>query len=136
MSRGNEVDIMAANLLEFKHHLRQFLIFIFLSSPLMGNRPILAEDTSKVAVGEEDGSGSMLTHQRYFLSKMGMGAESDNLHGGPAEPFLTLLPVHSATPGTEVTTLEEGVGLVNPLFKFTLSLQLFISGNPWFFFFR
>jgi hypothetical protein len=54
---------MAANLLEFEHHLRQFLILTFLSSSFMGDRPVLAEDTSKVAVGEEDGSGSMLTHQ-------------------------------------------------------------------------
>jgi hypothetical protein len=136
MGRRDKVDIVTPYLLEFEHHLRQFFVFAFFALAFVRDRPILAEDTAEVAVGEEDGSGSMLTHQRYFLSKMGMGAESDNLHGGPAEPFLTLLPVHSATPGTEVTTLEEGVGLVNPLFKFTLSLQLFISGNPWFFFFR
>jgi hypothetical protein len=63
MGRGDEVDIMAANLLEFEHHLRQFFIFIFLSSSFMGNRPILTEDTSKVTVGEEDSPGPVLTHQ-------------------------------------------------------------------------
>jgi hypothetical protein len=63
MGRGNEVDIMAADLLELKHHLRQFLILTFLSSSFMGNGPVLTEDTSKVTVREEDSPRPMLTHQ-------------------------------------------------------------------------
>ena len=67
---------------------------------------------------------------------MGMNAEDNDLHGSPAEPSFPFFPIDPTTPGTEVTILEEGVGLLNPLFKFTLSLQLFIGGHPWFFFFR
>jgi hypothetical protein len=63
-----------------------------------------------------------------------MGAEGDHLHRSPAEPSLTLLPVHSATPGTEVTILEEGVGLLNPLDQAPLFLQFLISWDPLFFF--
>jgi hypothetical protein len=130
MSRGYKVDIMAANLLEFEHHLRQFLVFTFLSSPFMGDWPVLTEDTSKVTVGEEDGTGPMLTHQWYFFTKMRMGAENDNLEWSPAEPSVTSFPIDPTTPGTEVTILKERVSLLNPLFKFTLSLQLFIGGHP------
>jgi hypothetical protein len=65
---------------------------------------------------------------------MGMGAEGDNLHGGPAKPLLTLLPIHAAMPGTEVTILKEGVGLLNPLGQLPLFLQFLISWDPLFFF--
>jgi hypothetical protein len=62
MGRRNEVDVVAPDLLEFEHHLRQFLILAFFALAFMRDRPILAEDTAKVAVGEEDGPGTMLTH--------------------------------------------------------------------------
>jgi hypothetical protein len=62
MGRCDEVNVMASNLLEFDHHLRQFFVFAFFASSFKRDRPILAEDTSKVAVGEEDSPGAMLTH--------------------------------------------------------------------------
>jgi hypothetical protein len=64
-----------------------------------------------------------------------MGAEGDHLRRSSAEPSFPFFPIDPTTPGTEVTILEEGVSVLNPLFKFTLSLQLFIGGHPWFFFF-
>jgi hypothetical protein len=66
---------------------------------------------------------------------MGMGAEDDDLQRSPAEPFFTFFPIDSAAPGTEVTVLEERVGLLNPLGKFTFFLKLLISWDPLFFFF-
>jgi hypothetical protein len=53
---------MATNLLEVEHHLCQVLILNFLSLSLVRNGPVLTEDTTEVAVGEEDGARSFLTH--------------------------------------------------------------------------
>jgi hypothetical protein len=64
VSRCDEVYIMAANVLEFEHHLCQFFILAFLASSLMGDRPVLAEDTAEVTIREEDGAGSILAYQR------------------------------------------------------------------------
>jgi hypothetical protein len=126
---------MAADLLKFEHHLSQFFIFTFFSSSFMGDGPILTEDTAEVAVGEEEGGRTMLTHQGYFLAKMGMGAEDDDLQRSLAEPSLTLFTVHSAASGTEVTILKDGVSLFNPLGQLPLSLQFLVGRNPWVFFF-
>jgi hypothetical protein len=102
----------------------------------MGDGPVLAEDTTEVAVREEDGAGAILAHQGYLFAKMGGSAEDDELHRSPAEPFSTLFPVYSATPRTELAILKHGIGLLDPLGQFALFLQLFISWNPRFFFFR
>jgi hypothetical protein len=66
---------------------------------------------------------------------MGGGAEDDELHRSPAEPFFSLFPVYSATPRTELAILKHGIGLLNPLGQLPLFLQFLISGNPRFFFF-
>jgi hypothetical protein len=126
---------MAADLLEFDHHVCQFLILAFLSSSFMGDGPVLAEDTTEVAVREEDGAGAILAHQGYLFAKMGGSAEDDELHRSPAETFFTLFPVYSATPRTELAILKRGIGLLDPLGQFALFLQLFISGDPRFFLF-
>jgi hypothetical protein len=67
---------------------------------------------------------------------MGMGAEGDNFDGGSTEPSLPFFPINPALPGTELAILEERVGLLNPLSKFTFFLKLLIGWNPWFFFLR
>jgi hypothetical protein len=135
MGGGDEIDIVAPNLLEFEHHLRQFLILTFLSFPLMGNRPVLTEDASKVAVREEDCPRPMLAYQRYFFAKVGMSAEGNHLHGSPAEPFFPFFPIDSTTAGAEVAILEEGIGLIYPSSQLSLFLQFLIGWDPLFFFF-
>jgi hypothetical protein len=63
MGRRDEVDIVAPYLLEFEHHLCQLFVLAFFPLAFMRDRPILAEDTSKVTVGEKDGPGAMLPYQ-------------------------------------------------------------------------
>ena len=56
MGWGNQVDVMAAHLLEAEHHVCQVFILKFLSSSLVGDWPVLAEDAAEVAVGKKDGA--------------------------------------------------------------------------------
>jgi hypothetical protein len=75
MRGRDEIDVMAANLLEVKHHVCQVFILNFLSSSLMGYGPVLTEDTAKVAVGKEDCTRPSSAYQTHLFTKMGMIAE-------------------------------------------------------------
>src|SRR3972149_2370745 len=105
MSGGNEIDVMAANLLKFDHDVRQIFICNFLPLAFMGDRPVLAENTAQVAVGEEDGARTAYSRYRFFFTKMGVGAENDGAEWGTAEPLLALLPIHSTSPRAELAML-------------------------------
>jgi len=118
----DEVDIMAAHILESDHHFRQIFILNFFSLALMGDGPVLAEDTTKIAVGEEDRSRPIISNQRHFFTKMGMRAEDYGYEWSPAEPFLASLPIHSALPGTQLAIFEDVVSLFDPLGELTLFL--------------
>jgi hypothetical protein len=130
MSRGDQIDIMAAYFLELDHHVRQVFIFNFLSSSLMGDGPVLAEDAPQVAVGEEDGARSIFTRYGHLFAKMGVITEDNRLHRSPTEPSFPLLPIYPTTPGTELAMFEDAIGLLDPLGQFALSLQFLVSWNP------
>jgi hypothetical protein len=110
---------MTANLLELDHHFSQVFILNFLSSPLMGNGPVLTEDTSEITVGEEDRARPIIAHYRSLFAKMGVSAENDGLKWSPAEAFFSLFPIHPTPPGTELAVLEDGISLLDPLSKST-----------------
>jgi len=112
------------------HHISQIFVLDFCSSSLMRDGPILAEHTTEVAVGEEDGAGAVVAHQRRLLPEVRMEAEDDRLDRSPAEPLLPFLPIHSAPSGTELTVLEEVIGLLDPLGQPAFFLQLRVSGLP------
>jgi hypothetical protein len=135
MGGCDKVDIMAANLLKFEHHVCQFFIFTFVPSSLMRDGPVLAKDTAEVAVGEEDRSGPIMAYQRDLLTKMGVSAENDEFHRSPAETSFTFFSIHTTAPGTELAILEDSISLLDSLGKFPLLLQLLISRDPWFFLF-
>jgi hypothetical protein len=106
---------MTANLLEVDHHVGQVFILNFLPSSLMGNGPVLAEDTSKVAVGEEDRARPVITHYRSLFAKMGVSAENNGHNWSPAEAFFALLPIDPTLSGTELAMLKDCVSLLDPL---------------------
>jgi len=130
MGGCDQVDVMAADLLDVEHPVRQDFILNFLSPSLMGDGPVLTEDTAEIAVGEKDGARSMFTHQRYLFAKMGLSAENHGSDRGPAEPLFALLPIHPALPWAELALLEDGVGFLDPLGKFPLLLQFRIRWTP------
>jgi len=96
----------------------------------MGNGPILTENTTEIAVGKEDGPGSILAHQRNFLAKVGLGAGNHRSGRSSAKPCFPSLPIHPTAPGAEVAVFKNGVGLLNPLGKFSLSFQFHIGRLP------
>jgi hypothetical protein len=122
MSGSDEVNIMAANLLELDHHVGQVFILNFLPSSLMGNGPVLTEDTSEITVGEEDRARPIIAHYGSLFAKMRVRTENDGLMWSPTEAFFALPPIHPTLSGTELAMLEDGVGLLDSLSKFTLPL--------------
>jgi hypothetical protein len=122
MGGCDKVDIMATHTLEFEHHVCQIFILNFLSPSFMGDRPVLAEDTSKVTVGKENSTRPLPSHERHLFSKMGVITKNDRFDRGPTESSFTLLPIHPTLPGTELTIFEERIGLLDPLSQFTLRL--------------
>ncbi len=115
MGGRDYIDVMAASLLEVNHHVSQVFIINLLSLPLMGDGPVLAEDTAEVTVGEEDGARPILANQRYLLAEMGVSTIDHRSRRSPAEPRFPILPIHPALPRTELATLENSIGLLNPL---------------------
>jgi hypothetical protein len=96
----------------------------------MGDGPVLTKDATEVAVGEEDGARPFSTHQRHLFTKMGVITENHRLDRSPTESLFSFLPIHPTHPWTELTILEEGIGLLDPLSQFTFPLQFFIGRNP------
>lgn len=113
---------MAADPLEVDHHVCQVFILDRFSSSLVGNGPVLAEDTAEIAVREKDGARSIFAHQRHLFAKMGLSAKDHGFGRSPTDPSFAFLAIHPALPRTELTILEYGVGLLDPLSEFTLSL--------------
>jgi hypothetical protein len=72
----------------------------------------------------------MLADHRHLFAKMRVMAENDGLQGRPAEALLSLLPIHSAPPGTELAVLEDRIGLLDPLGQLTFLLQFCVSWLP------
>jgi hypothetical protein len=68
------------------HHVRKVFIFKFLTFSLMGDGPILAEDTAEITIGKENGTRSIFAYQRYLFAKMGLSAENHWSVWGSAEP--------------------------------------------------
>jgi hypothetical protein len=121
---------MAADLLEVNHHISQVFILNFLASSFVGDGPVLTEDTTEVAVGEEDGAGSSSTHERHLFTKMRVITKNNRFDWSPTESLFSFLSIHSTLSGAELTILEEGIGLLDPQSQFTLHLQFLIGRNP------
>ncbi len=73
MRGRNEIDVMAATLLQLQHDFSQTLVrnFVFeLFFVRLRNLVVLAVNTSQVAVAEENISGTVGADERRFLAKM------------------------------------------------------------------
>jgi hypothetical protein len=85
-----------------EHHVREVLIINLLSLPLVSNGPVLAEHTTEIAIGEEDGARSLLPHQRYLLAEMWLSHINDNSGRGAAEPLFSISAICTTLSGTEL----------------------------------
>jgi len=107
MGGCDQVDVMTTDLLKVNHHIRQVLITDFLSLSFMSDRPVLAEDTAEIAIGEEDGARSMLPHQRYLLAEMGLSDINYNSGRGSTEPLFAISAINPALSGAQPAFLEK-----------------------------
>jgi hypothetical protein len=96
----------------------------------MGNRPVLAEDAAKIAVGKEYRARAMFTDKGNFFSKMGLGAGNHNSVRSPAKALFSFKPIDTTLPRAKFTFLEYGIGLINPLGQLSLILQFLIGRMP------
>ena len=70
MGGGDQIDVVAADLLQVQHHLSELIIRIVTSMAFYGNRPVLTENASQVAVRKKDRTGSAFSDQRDFFAVM------------------------------------------------------------------
>lgn len=80
MRRAYESDIVAAAKFEFEHDFGETLdgdLVLALSFPSLGDLMILAVNAAKIAVAEEDISGSVCPAQARFFAKMRRVARDD-----------------------------------------------------------
>jgi hypothetical protein len=130
MGRCDKVDVMAAEFLKKYHDTSQVFIFNFLAIAFMGYGPVLAKNTAKITVREKNGTRSVLSNQRYFLTKMGVGRIDHEFGRCPAETQFALLTINSTLSGAKFALLEDRVSLLYPLSQFTFLLQFPIGGIP------
>ena len=110
---GDEIDIVAAPLLEIEHHGGQILDADLLAFPPVADLVVLAKNAVQVAVGEKDGAGPLAAHQGVFLAEMGPIRRHHGLIPGAAQPQLPVMPVHQAVPGTEIALAQNLISRIN-----------------------
>src|SRR5262249_42635939 len=99
--RRDKVDVVAATLLEVKHHQGQLARRCKLTFHLPTSLEVLAEDAAQITAGEEDGAGAAPAAQAVFFTKMGKVAANGRVPAYPAYGELIGQPVNVAVAGTE-----------------------------------
>jgi len=128
MGGGDEINVMASQVLQGKHDLRYLLLIHLISLSQMADVVVLAEDTSQIAIGEEYGARSEFPHQRAFLSKMRAKAGNLRFSPGSADPLLLFKPINSTAVRTEVALPEFLPQSLHPLRKFPFFMKPYIGG--------
>jgi hypothetical protein len=126
----DQVDVVTADLLKPEHQLCQVFILDSLPLSLMGNRPVLAEDAAKIAVGKEYRARAMFTDKGDLFSKMGLGTGNHNPVRSAAKPLFSFEPLDTTLPWAKSTFLQYGIGLINPLGQLSLVLQILVGRMP------
>ena len=118
MGRCYKIDVVAAFLLQGKHHGRQLRIGYFPAHSLVTDIEILAKGAQQVAVGEEYGSGTMLPDQGRFFTKVRVKTGNPRLVKGFAHTCsLSAGPVDVAPAGAQTAGVQSTLGLHCPAFE-------------------
>jgi hypothetical protein len=75
---------------------------------------ILAEHALQIASGKKYGTGSILSHQHRFFTKMGAKGGNPGLRPDAAETCLSLYPVYPATSWAKCTPRKLALCLSGP----------------------
>jgi len=106
MSRGDKIDIVAAQPLKLNHHHAQLFERNLSSFSKMANRKILAKHTFKIAVCEKNCARPVDTHKRIFFSEMRGCRRYFRIEPSAAEASLSLKAVHTAVARAKSASFE------------------------------
>jgi len=119
VSGGDEVDVMAAQVLERDHHAGEVPAGDFLTAAHLRNVTVLAEDAFQIAVGEKDSAGPVSTDQGRLLSEVGTEGGDNGLQTASALTVFCLSAVHTAIAGAKTAFPGKGPNFFKTLFQFT-----------------
>jgi len=89
---------------------------------------VLAEDASEVTVGQKDGSGTMISDERRFFTKMGEDTGDHQFGPGLAESDSPIQPVNPALPRTEPALFQNFMEGLDSFIQFSRFIKLDIRG--------
>jgi len=101
MLRGNEVDVVTAQLLELEHEAGQLFGSYLPATPLPRDVVILTEDTPQIAMRKEDGPRAPHATEAVFLAMMGEGTRDASPATRLADRPLVGQPIDVAIPRTD-----------------------------------
>ena len=130
MAGGDEVDVVAAQLLQAEHLVGQLLGGDGPPMPLPTDVEVLAEHATEVALAEENRAGASPAPQAVFLAMMGKGTAD---HGQPPGAAVGPRTVVVAPVGMAPARADGAVGqgldcLLSPVGKLTAFQQFQIAG--------
>jgi hypothetical protein len=104
---------MATQAFQFDHDAAELIVRELVTFSETADAVILAEDASQIAMGHEDSSRPVMSHQRFFLAEVGPIGGYLRKSAGPAESFFPPHPVDTASPGTECACFKEREGILD-----------------------
>jgi hypothetical protein len=123
MGRGDEIDIVAADFLEMKHHLSQVLDAVGFPVAFLADFPVYAEDTPETTIGEKNRSGTPLPNKWSFFSEMRVIRRNHELVGCTAEAPFPSKPVCPALTGTECAIVHHIPEFFAFFLQFAVSME-------------
>ena len=111
---GDEIDVVAALVLQGEHHVGDFARLHLPSDALLRDVPVLAKHAAQVAPGEEDGARAAPAAQRVLLAVVGAVARHHRPLSGPAHRALAgRQAIHVAVAGAQVAIRQVAPGLAH-----------------------
>src|SRR5271157_5897266 len=126
MSRGYEVDVVTAFLLEPDHDACRLGKVQRVPLSHVCDIIVLAEDAAQVAVGEEYGAGAMISDQWRFFPEMGKGAGDFQFCAGPAVSGFAIHATDKALPWAESALFEELIQSISSPSEVSFLVQAYI----------
>jgi hypothetical protein len=120
VGRRDEVDVVAPYFHEFDHSASHLGRGNTLTPSQVADVVILTEDAAEVAMGEENGSRPVISHQRTLLPEMGKGARDHELRTSAAISDLSIQTVNPTLSRAEPTFFQEILKKPDPLAKLTV----------------
>jgi hypothetical protein len=80
----------------------------------MADLIVLTETAKEITAPNKDGTGTISSHKRRFLSEMGIVAGNDRLSSGLADPQFPFQAVYPAFTGAKAARPHQSHRFINP----------------------